>query len=76
MCAFAAMALCLGALTPLIFVVCFFLQFSAVQTSSGTQICASAVSLSLPLVLFLLGPGAFSIDAKRYGRRIISTRKQ
>jgi hypothetical protein len=76
MCAFAALALCLGAWTPAISVICFFLQFSAVQTSSGIQICASIVSLCLPLVLFLLGPGAFSIDAKRYGRRIISTRKQ
>ena len=76
LCAVVVVALCLGAGTPVVSALCFLLQFSDMQPRNETQTCAFLASLGLPLVLFLLGPGAYSIDAKLYGRRIISTRRR
>ena len=67
-----ALALCLGAFTPAGCVISIFLQSSTLEEHSGLTGWSLIVPLILPVVLFFLGPGAYSLDAKRYGRRIIS----
>jgi hypothetical protein len=65
------LALCIGALTPAGCLISVLLQGSTLQSSRcvGWQL---VVPLVLPIAVFLLGPGAYSIDAKSYGRRVIS----
>jgi hypothetical protein len=67
-----SLGLCVGAATPAIAVLCVLLQLFSCETPSVFSSCSFVVPLALPFVLMLLGPGAYSFDAKRYGRRVIS----
>jgi hypothetical protein len=67
-----ALALLIGACTPAVAVLCVFLQLSTLQAHRGTEGLSLVVPLALPFALLLLGPGAYSIDAKRYGRRVVT----
>ncbi|HEL3779792.1 MULTISPECIES: hypothetical protein [Stenotrophomonas] len=60
-----AAMLALGALTPL----------AAVLATLGLYLLAQPWALApLPLALLLLGPGAYSLDARLFGRRLLGRR--
>jgi hypothetical protein len=62
--------LCAGALTPLVAVVALALQLTAAAIRvNGADLAASAMIDAAALAL--LGPGAYSLDAHRFGRRVI-----
>ncbi|HDS0950866.1 TPA: hypothetical protein QDZ34_003319 [Stenotrophomonas maltophilia] len=64
-CALAVGLLLLGWLTPL----------SAVLACVGLWLQGAPLPLLLlPLALLLLGPGAYSLDARQFGRRLLGRR--
>jgi hypothetical protein len=69
--AIAALAVILGFLTPLFALICGLLKVSAL--AGATQILAPLVILTLLLAaaVAMLGPGAYSLDAKMFGRRVV-----
>ena len=65
LCALGVALLVLGWLTPL----------SAMLACVGLWLQGAAVPLlALPLALLLLGPGAYSLDARQFGRRLLARR--
>jgi hypothetical protein len=63
--------LIIGFLTPILAILAMAVQFTG---SSGFDIpntAFAAISLIDALALALLGPGAYSIDAARFGRRVV-----
>jgi uncharacterized membrane protein YphA (DoxX/SURF4 family) len=66
--------LCAGALTPFVSLLCFL--FGLVCLGAGTldSIFMSAVAVMTALALMLAGPGAYSADAKWFGRRLLVVR--
>jgi hypothetical protein len=67
----AAGAIAAGFLTPIFAVACGVLELTA--SASWAQLAAPflILSLSLAVVAALLGPGAYSIDALMFGRRMV-----
>lgn len=65
-----AVLLCIGLLTPLACIVWGFAQI-AMLFSGGGDAPQFAFSFCVTLALLLLGPGAFSIDGRLFGRRLI-----
>ena len=66
-----ALLMVAGALTPLTCAVSALVEAAYLLHSTGmNQICV-VFALSVTVALGLLGPGAFSVDAKRFGRRRI-----
>jgi uncharacterized membrane protein YphA (DoxX/SURF4 family) len=63
--------LCVGALTPLACTVGGLIEVYYILHSSGTDEWPAVFALMMFVALALLGPGAFSIDAKLFGRRLI-----
>lgn len=60
-----------GLMTPLVCIASVALLLAMACTSTRVPLLAGT-ALALQLVaLFLLGPGAYSIDARLYGRRIV-----
>ena len=64
-------AFCLGAFTPASCCVSGVLQVFMRLRGDGPDLFQFAFSLCLTVALFLLGPGAFSLDSRLFGRRII-----
>ncbi|PZS71644.1 hypothetical protein [Stenotrophomonas maltophilia] len=65
LCLLAVAMLALGVLTPL----------AAVMTAVGLSTLPGPWPLALlPLALLVLGPGAYSLDARLFGRRVIGRR--
>lgn len=64
-----AIALALGLLTPVVSALCILLEVTTWVTSAmaieAVHVCAVLVALSLSM----LGPGAYSLDARLFGRR-------
>ncbi len=63
----------LGFLTPVMGALLFLFGSAAVIFSSSIQIYASPLTygIVLSVALILLGPGAYSLDARLFGRREI-----
>jgi len=63
-------ALCIGYFTPVFALLAFVLQEIG-RASCRERVCQGAVLLLDSLALALLGPGAYSLDARRFGRRVL-----
>ena len=66
-----SVALCAGYLTPIAAVLAFLFQV-LLGTSAGVASAGPGVLFCLDaLALALIGPGAYSVDAYRFGRRVV-----
>jgi uncharacterized membrane protein YphA (DoxX/SURF4 family) len=66
-----ALCLCLGFATPYIALFGCFIQLIATYEVRGAHIFHLGLSLLSSLVLAALGPGAYSIDSRLFGRKQI-----
>ena len=63
--------LCAGLFTPVVCAISVVIQLATVANPSTWSIANASLNVVLSICLLLLGPGAYSLDARRYGRRII-----
>ena len=61
----------LGAFTPISCCISALLQIFVLLRAHGPNPLHFAFSFGVTAVLFLVGPGAFSLDSRLYGRRLI-----
>ena len=61
----------LGALTPIASVISIVIEVICWPISSWLRGAEEVIHIVLSLVLFFIGPGAYSIDARMFGRRLI-----
>ena len=66
-----AAALCLGILTPVLSVLVAALELLELFISDGSGWLAQLLPIVNVVALALLGPGAYSIDAWLFGRRVL-----
>lgn len=66
-----AAALVIGILTPVMSALVFLLSCVVLFQSDPADVSFSVLSALNAIVLFLLGPGAYSLDARLYGRRVV-----
>lgn len=69
--AITAALLCLGLFTPYCSVFSILVQASILLRHGSRDEFHLAVNVTISLVLALLGPGAYSIDARIFGRRLL-----
>jgi hypothetical protein len=69
--AIVAMMLCLGALTPLGCGLSGLIQIVLLFRHSAPDLLHPVFSLLVTTAVFLIGPGAFSVDSRLFGRRLI-----
>ena len=67
-------ALCAGFLTPLATLLAIGAQALWFITSNDGPLCAAVAALNM-LALAILGPGAYSVDALLFGRRLLMTQR-
>jgi putative oxidoreductase len=63
--------LCAGVLTPILAILAMLFHVLASSSLSNDGAGMTAIALLDALTLALLGPGAYSIDAHRFGRRVV-----
>jgi hypothetical protein len=66
-----ALPLGMGAATVLCAIVCFLADMALLLTVVGLQVCCVVVAALLCASLAFLGPGAYSVDAHLFGRRVV-----
>jgi hypothetical protein len=66
-----AISLCLGAFTHFGCIACLLTQIALMFLGIEQDRLELAFSLGITSALFLLGPGAYSVDCRRFGRRLI-----
>jgi hypothetical protein len=74
MCGLSGMAvigLCIGMWTDLCCAIIILVHAASIFWFGSSQLLQAALAPLQSAALWLLGPGAYSIDAKRYGRRVI-----
>jgi hypothetical protein len=67
----ASLFLCLGLLTPIVSIIACVFELTALFVAGPTDVRFTALSGLNAAVIALLGPGAYSLDARRFGRREI-----
>ncbi len=72
--AVVAIALCLGFLTPVVAALTVLLEVATWATAGGAITAVHVCAVLDAIALGLLGPGAYSLDAKLFGRRQIVLR--
>ncbi|WNG59939.1 hypothetical protein F0U59_38390 [Archangium gephyra] len=70
--ALTALGLCLGVLTPLLAMVCGLFSFYGFMSMGGVTLPEASIRVLTAGALALLGPGAHSLDARLFGRRVIT----
>jgi hypothetical protein len=68
--------LCLGALTPLASAISIVVEAMYWSGCDGLKSANLALHMLVSVAVFILGPGAYSIDAKMFGRRRILPRSE
>ena len=68
--ALLALSLCLGLFTPYCSAIGFVLQLGLLMAGRGADGFHLGVSATASGILACLGPGAYSVDAKIFGRRV------
>lgn len=73
-----AVCLCLGLLTPVCACLCSFMEFYVLVATRGDDTFHLIISILTGVALAVLGPGTYSIDARIFGRRLLTVppRKQ
>lgn len=66
-----AFALCSGVFTPLACALALGVQVSVLARSSGFGCVDNIIHGSMAMSLLMLGPGAYSVDARLFGRRLV-----
>jgi uncharacterized membrane protein YphA (DoxX/SURF4 family) len=69
-----ALALCLGAFTPVSCVLLLLMQLWALTRLNGFDAVDAVIHASMTVSLLMLGPGHYSVDARLFGRRRILSR--
>lgn len=67
-----ALSLAIGFLTPVLSLLSCIAALLALFSSGGTATAVSIASILDASALALLGPGAYSLDAKLFGRRVLT----
>jgi hypothetical protein len=67
-----AAELCLGFLTPCCASLCCLVEFGVLWITGGQNEFHLVIALVSSAVLAMLGPGAYSLDARIFGRRLLS----
>ncbi|MCY1080472.1 hypothetical protein [Archangium lansingense] len=70
--ALPAIGLCLGVLTPLLAIVSCLFSFYDFMVMGGATLPEAGIKLLAAGALALLGPGAHSLDARLFGRRVVT----
>jgi uncharacterized membrane protein YphA (DoxX/SURF4 family) len=63
--------LCLGLLTPICASLCCLMEFYSLTISGGQDMFHLVMSILTSAVLAMLGPGAYSVDGRIFGRRLL-----
>jgi hypothetical protein len=66
-----AAALCVGVATPQACMLSCAAEIGFALTATGFDATIPILAIPLAIALFLLGPGAYSLDARIFGRRVI-----
>lgn len=69
-----AVALCLGFLTPVVSALCVLLELTAWSSSGAALGAVHVCAVLVAVALAMLGPGAYSLDARLFGRRQVILR--
>jgi hypothetical protein len=69
-----AMVLCAGFVTPVAAGICLALKCVELAKPDTTPMQFVCCAVLASLALFLLGPGAYSLDSHLYGRRVLTIR--
>lgn len=67
-----AIALCRGLFTPVSAVLCALVEIVIWHFSGGTTAALLVYAILVAIALAMLGPGAYSLDAKLFGRRQVN----
>jgi hypothetical protein len=67
-----AIALCFGLFTPVSAVLCALIEIIIWHLSSGAIAALHVCAILVAMALAMLGPGAYSLDAKLFGRRQVN----
>ncbi len=66
-----AIALCLGVMTAIAGILYCVAEIGFVFTATGFDATVLILSIPVAIALVFLGPGAYSLDARIFGRRVI-----
>lgn len=66
-----ALCLCIGFLVPILSVLCCLSELASLVSTGGADAPFILVSIVNAAALALLGPGAYSLDARLFGRRVL-----
>jgi hypothetical protein len=64
-------ALCLGLLTPYTTAISCLIEFAVILRFAGHPLFPILISIVNTAALGMLGPGAYSLDARIFGRRVV-----